>query len=699
MPSARHRFFDANSQPVGSTAWLMLVVLAGCSARSERPPILTPSLDAGTPRTDPWDAGPPRAEPMDAAVVRTDSPEPRLPDVLADLPAAPRDAGPDVSSDSGLDVACPAGNTRCAGRCVDLRTSLTNCARCGNVCPVITERCVEGACTCSEGLTRCGADCVDLQARSVHCGACGRACAAGETCSAGECVCPSWRSVCGGACVDLGNDPRHCGRCDVVCGDGSGAVGCSFGRCDCPADAPTRCGDLCVDTSRDPQHCGGCLHQCRTGTPCVAGACGGDNGEWLREIVGHTGVEANAVAVSPAGDVVVAGAFEVALGGAVSLHTSGLSLRNGFVASLSAQGVTRWSRIVGGPGEDAVADVATDGDGNIYLVGDSTGAVDLGEGTASGAGDTFWITSLSPGGTFRWSRRYRSHPGTAFGRAVATDARGNVFLAGLFRDSVDFGGGPLNGGSASGCAVVSLTSTGTYRWGFAMRDGPTDLQIAVGAGGELVLTGDFHHATNVLGVAVDPPRGNDVLTVGLTNLGALRWVRSWGGTGEDTATGVTLDPEGNAYVTGRIGSPQVILGASTLSSSHPQGFVASLDPAGTPRWARALDTSGDSVATATRWSPAGTLLVGGLFRGTFPTRTATLTAVAQTDAFLVVLDRDGAVLRGRGASGPRYDHFSDIAPLGNDVVAFGGFDDALTFGATTITTNAWWSAMLLRFTP
>ncbi len=670
-------------------AWLPLMALAGCGGRGERPPILAPPMDAGPPRTDP----------MDVPVARADRPELRFPDILADLPVSPRDAGIDVSSPTGPDVVCPAGNTLCGGRCVDLQTSLTNCARCGNVCPVITERCVEGACACAEGLTRCEGVCVDLQARSAHCGACGRACAAGEACSAGECICPSWRSVCGGACVDLGNDPRHCGRCGVVCGDGSGALGCSFGRCDCPVDAPTRCGDLCVDTSRDPQRCGGCLHQCRAGTPCVAGACGGDNGEWLRELVGRSDVEANAVAVSPAGDVVVAGAFDASLGGAFSLQARVTGFRNGFVASLSSQGVVRWSRALGGPGDHAATDVATDGDGNIYLVGDSTGAVDLGEGTASGAGDTFWITSLTPSGTFRWSRRYRSRPGTAFGRAVATDARGNVFLSGLFRDPVDFGGGPLNGGSTSGCALVSLTSTGTYRWAFAMPDGPTDLDIAVGAAGELVLTGDFYQATNVLGVAVERPRGYDVLAVGLTNLGARRWVRSWGGTGEDTARGVTLDPEGNAYIAGRIGSTQVTLGASTLTAPHPQGFVASLDPAGTLRWARTLDTSGDSTASAIRWSPTGTLLVGGLFRGTFPTRTATLTAVAETDAFLVVLDRDGAVLRGRAAAGPRYDHFSDIAPLGNDVIAFGGFDDALTFGATTITTNAWWSAVLARFTP
>lgn len=45
------------------------------------------------------------------------------------------DSAPDALPDSAPDVSCRAGQTSCAGRCVDTQTDILNCGACGTVCP------------------------------------------------------------------------------------------------------------------------------------------------------------------------------------------------------------------------------------------------------------------------------------------------------------------------------------------------------------------------------------------------------------------------------------------------------------------------------------------------------------------------------------------------------------------------------------
>jgi hypothetical protein len=52
--------------------------------------------------------------------------------------------------------------------------------------------CSQGQCVvaCNAGLSACAGRCVDTLTEHDHCGACGRACAATESCVAGLCVPP-----------------------------------------------------------------------------------------------------------------------------------------------------------------------------------------------------------------------------------------------------------------------------------------------------------------------------------------------------------------------------------------------------------------------------------------------------------------------------------------------------------------------------
>ena len=57
----------------------------------------------------------------------------------------PADAGVDVVTDMGP-PACPTGQSRCGGQCVDPATDRSNCGGCGNACG-LAQVCSDGACT------------------------------------------------------------------------------------------------------------------------------------------------------------------------------------------------------------------------------------------------------------------------------------------------------------------------------------------------------------------------------------------------------------------------------------------------------------------------------------------------------------------------------------------------------------------------
>ena len=82
------------------------------------------------------------------------------------------------------------------GVCRDIKTSVSNCGRCGKTCNT-GETCVNGECySCTE--TQCGDACVDITSDAEHCGGCYQACGQGMACSDSECACAPGHYDCDG---------------------------------------------------------------------------------------------------------------------------------------------------------------------------------------------------------------------------------------------------------------------------------------------------------------------------------------------------------------------------------------------------------------------------------------------------------------------------------------------------------------------
>lgn len=119
--------------------------------------------------------------------------------------------------------------------------------------------------------------------------------------------------------------------------------------------------------------------------------------------------------------------------------------------------------------------VAACGGGTACIVGTFTGTLGLGGSplVAAGASDIF-VGCFAADGGLLWSGGYGSASTTTtaeMATAITCDSVGNVYVAGLFTDPMDFGGETLRSLGSYDAFVASFDSRGTYRW--ARRDGGT----------------------------------------------------------------------------------------------------------------------------------------------------------------------------------------------------------------------------------
>jgi hypothetical protein len=144
---------------------------------------------------------------------------------------------------------------------------------------------------------------------------------------------------------------------------------------------------------------------------------------------------------------------------------------DGFLAKYSDAGVFLWAKQFGSTGIDYVWDVAADGAGNAYTVGQTNGA--LGGPNAGGQFDVF-VTKHDAAGTQQWIRQIGTSSDETFNGVWADDA-GNVYAAGWTRGAL---GGASLGGNAD-ALLVKYSTAGDLVWskqlGTIDRDATNDV--------------------------------------------------------------------------------------------------------------------------------------------------------------------------------------------------------------------------------
>lgn len=171
--------------------------------------------------------------------------------------------------------------------------------------------------------------------------------------------------------------------------------------------------------------------------------------------------------------------------------------------------------------------------------------------------------------------------------------------------------------------------------------------VAVDGLGNVYVTGSFTGTAEFSGVGVTSnDDAEDIFLAKYDPNGSLLWIRSGGGQNIDMPGKVAVDGEGNAYITGTHFRPAMFGGVVLANAANqPNAFIVKYDPTGDVLWAITLGGDGwDSGDAITYDAGSGHVVVGGQFEGSAQFGSLSATAVSQRDLYLVALDGPGNVV-------------------------------------------------------
>ncbi len=365
---------------------------------------------------------------------------------------------------------------------------------------------------------------------------------------------------------------------------------------------------------------------------------------WAKNVGGSGTDEALDIETTSSGDVLISGIFFGTVDfdpGPGNLYRTSNGSGDAFILRLDSNGNAKWAVSFGANWWDKPFAIEVDHIGNTYVTGYFQNTVDFDPGpgvhnkTAS-AYRSLFILKLDINGLFNWVRTYQGY-GVNEGKAIQLDSRGNIFVTGLFTDSVDFDPGPgvyvlstPGIGAATDIFIQKLNSAGNHIWtksfGGTNVDHGYDLAIDgfdnVYLLGTFIGTVDFDPGPSTY-VISGPPSIHSVFVEKLDSNGNFIWVSTIVGSESIGANGIACDQTGNVYFSGQFSGTVDFDPGSGVQNTTSKGSRFFLDV-----YVEKLDHNGNMVWYSTLESPhyqgifdlhqdlSGSLYITGRFSGT-----------------------------------------------------------------------------------
>ena len=215
--------------------------------------------------------------------------------------------------------------------------------------------------------------------------------------------------------------------------------------------------------------------------------------------------------------------------------------------------------------------------------------------------------------------------------SLASDPSGNVYAAGQFGTAVNFGNDTLSNYGSSNIFLTKYNAAGNVQWSqmaYGKVGEGTQITwtygIAVDGNGNIFVAGYFYNVTMTFGSTTltnaDPSGDSeDIFLAKYDKNGNLLWANSYGGSLSDAATGISMDANGNVYMTGYFNSATISFDTIVLTNDHVRGyyypdiFIAKFDNNGNVVWAKQAGGSQSEEATAIATDNLGNSYINGWY--------------------------------------------------------------------------------------
>ncbi len=427
----------------------------------------------------------------------------------------------------------------------------------------------------------------------------------------------------------------------------------------------------------------------------------------------------NLILHSPAGDLVqrapdiyqevsgsrreIAGGYSLERDGSLRFRVESYDARH----SLVLDPVIEFSRYFGGNREEEILSVATDADGNIYIGGESSSPdLEVSESSLPYPASVFntegntlaFVAKLDPTGTRLHYLTYLGGSKTSVGHNLKVDSAGSAYVGGRteaedfpLRDPIQprYGGGSDDGFlsklTPDGSALVYSTYIGGSEYDQVRA-------LALDGDGNAYVTGITESAnfptSNPIQASYAGKQDTFVAKVSADG-SALVYSTYAGGSENEVGHAITVDPGGNAYITGLSNSPDFPTTQDAVQPGYAGGegddtIVVKINADGSEfLYSTFLGGTKDDESRAVAVDADGNAVITGYTQSDdFPTANALQENFggASHDIFVAQLNSRGAGLRFStylGGTGSDYGRGLALDPSGN--IWLTGYTDSTDF--------------------
>ncbi|MBA6152342.1 SBBP repeat-containing protein [Gelidibacter maritimus] len=451
--------------------------------------------------------------------------------------------------------------------------------------------------------------------------------------------------------------------------------------------------------------------------------------DWVVPLGAEGREEGKSIVTDVEGNVYTVGYFENTIDfdpGENTYNLTSAGFFDIFIQKLNPNGEFLWAKRIGGITADVANDITIDATGDLYITGTFTETVDFdpGEDTynlTTGATTphvtNIFVLKLDADGDFIWAK-HMVGDGYSSAQSITTDTNGHILVTGGFSGTVDFdpGEGTVNLTSSGNqdLFILKIDSNGNLIWVKQMSGASKAFSIDTDANSNILTTGYFWET-----VDFDPNDGtvnltshgfNDIFVQKLDVDGNLLWVKQMGSEKTDQGIALTVDMDGNVYITGGFsGTVDFNPDAETLSlTSNGQSdiFIQKLDPNGNLLWVKQIGGTHYDIGNAIKTDANGDVYILGNFNNTIdfdPGEGIFNMTGSSHDMFLLKLTSDGSFIWAKNSFG-NFESGSSANSMvidGDTIYCTGSFTGMTDFNplgdAYELTSKGYWDIFILKF--
>jgi hypothetical protein len=449
--------------------------------------------------------------------------------------------------------------------------------------------------------------------------------------------------------------------------------------------------------------------------------------DWGQSIGGTGNDGGYSIAVDSNGDSYVTGWFE----GDVDFDQSGLEdsktsvgSTDIFLTKIASDGSYYWTKTFGSDQGDQGNCVTLDASGNLYLTGSFSETVDFNpdsgdDSKTSNGGNDIFLTKINSNGSYGSTITFGG-TGADSGNAVKVDSTGNIYIAGSFRNTVDFDfGSGTNNQSSAGFSDIFLSKIfygGAYAWTYIFGGTGTDsgYALAVDSSNNVYIAGSFSDTVDFYPGGLEDNKtsaGNtDIFITKINADSSYAWTKTMGGSGLDSALSLALDSNDNLFVTGFF-SDTVDFNPDTetdskVSNGGSDAFLAKFNADGSYAWALTFGGTSEDIGYSLTTDQLGSIYIAGSFSDTvdFDPGDSISSYVSQgsSDSYILKIQPIGFFDWVQTLGGTGFDvGYSVALDRSENILLTGQFSDTVNFnpliGSEARTSNGSTDIFIIKF--